>query len=193
MEKTGFEEFCVLTIDAYIDELREIDKEYGALTVRESRKKYVYLFYEIARMNIRKYFMQLESKPMDRHKIGSVMAYAILRSKIIKVNRLIPDLPEKILMANEYLAFTVAMNIVEIYKREMEDYRFHEGYTLFMPRTYHENEKSTESVYLSNVCKALYYIPSMRRFDIFAYANILFLLEKYTDLSKEYDEQNQKK
>lgn len=193
MEKTDFEEFCALTIDAYIDELVEMDKEYGALIVRESRKKYVYLFYEIARMNIRKYFMQLESKPMDRHKIGSVMAYAILRSKIIKVNRLIPDLPEKILMANEYLAFTVAMNIVEMYKRGMKDYKFYEEYTLIMPRTFHEDIKGTESVYLNNVCKALYYIPSIRRFDIFAYANILFLLEKYTDLRKECDESDQKK
>ena len=52
---------------------------------------------------------------------------------------------------------------------------------LILPVTYHEID-SEESDFPDSFCKALYYLRyRLRNMDIFAYANILFFIEKYTD------------
>lgn len=120
---------------------------------------------------------------LDRHKVASCMIYAILKSKPFKVNRMVRNLPEKILLANEYLAFFVALNIVEMYKLdEMRDKGVESNYQIIIPRTYHEDDEENNT-YESNFCKSLYYLSmeNIKRYDVFAYADILFLLEKYTD------------
>ena len=101
----------------YVRDLKNIQKELNVncLYFSDKRAKRIYNYYEKKRLYIRRYFMNLESKPMDRHKIGSVMIYAILKSKPFFVFKTIPKLPNQLLMANEYLAFYVALNIVELY------------------------------------------------------------------------------
>lgn len=121
---------------------------------------------------------------LDRHKVASCMVYAILKSNPIKVNMWLPNLPEKIILANEYPAFYTALNIIEMYKLdEFHDKDIHNGYQIIVPKTYHENENSKNTCE-SNLCKAWYYIKidDMGKFDALGYANVFFLLEKYTDM-----------
>lgn len=125
-----------------------------------------------------KQYMSGDMKPMDRHKIAANFMCSILKARVIRVNRLIPNLPIELLMANEYLAFYVAVSIVENYKRDLTG---NEDYILdLFPETYIENEGFDS--YIQNTCKALFYIKRYEIKDIFAYANLLFWLEKYTDV-----------
>lgn len=55
-------------------------------------------------------------------------------------------------------------------------------YQIIIPMTYHEDE-DPENTYESNFCKNLYYLgqEGIEKYDVFAYSDILYLLEKYTD------------
>lgn len=177
--KNKFEDLYKTVILEYVKDLENIQKELNmnCLKYSDKRARRIYDYYEKKRLYIRRYFMNLESKPMDRHKIGAVMIYAILKSRPFLVAKTIPKLPNQLLMANEYLAFYVALNIVELYR--MDDALSNENRSdrnnLILPTTYHGDS------YIENVCKALYYVKNPDYFDIFAYADILFLLEKYSD------------
>lgn len=177
--KYKFEDLYNEVIFEYVKELEGIQKELNVkcLNFSDKRARRIYDYYEEKRLYIRRYFMNLESKPMDRHKIGAVMMYAILKSRPFHVARTVLKLPSQLLMANEYLAFYVALNIVELYRMDDALSNGNESgrCSLIFPDTYHED------MYIENVCKALYYVKNPDNFDIFAYANILFLLEKYSD------------
>lgn len=177
--KNKFEDLYNKVILEYVKDLKGIQEELSikCLKFSEKRARRIYDYYEKKRLYIRRYFMNLESKPMDRHKIGAVMLYAILKSRPFHVNRTVPGLPSQLLMANEYLAFYVALNIVESYRKDdvLSGGNESAGYKLIFPDTYHGD------LYIENVCKALYYVKNPDNSDIFAYANILFLLEKYSD------------
>ena len=120
---------------------------------------------------------------LDRHKVASCMIYAILKANPLKVDRMVRNLPEKVLLANEYLAFFVALNIIEMYKLdEMREKGVESSYQIIIPKTYHEDDEENNT-YEGNFCKSLYYLSmeNINKYDVFAYADILFLLEKYTD------------
>lgn len=189
--KQTFEKIYNQVILGYVNDLTKIEEESGTNCLKFSykRTKRIYDYYEKKRLYVRRYFMNLESKPMDRHKIGAVMIYAILKSKPFHVNKTVSNLPSQLLMANEYLAFNVALNIVELYRMDDAQSKGSNGVdsNLILPNTYHAD------VYIENVCKALYYVNNPNSFDIFAYANILFLLEKYSDISSNINEQENKK
>ena len=189
MDRDCFQNICSQVIDKYVEELLKIDQEFGCncLRFRRGRIKRIYRYYEAKRITIRKYFMHLENKPMDRHKIGAVLMYAVLKARLIHVGK--QDrmcLPEQLLMANQYLALYVALNVVELYKLDDIGWsgdgvpKNRNDWRLRLPPTFHGSDGS-ENEYISNACKALYYINDPNRLDIFAYSNILFLLEIYTD------------
>ncbi len=186
MTKECFQKLCSDIINPYIDELISLDKEYGSncLVFKKNSINRIYENYESKRRVVRKYFMHLQEKPMDRHKIGSVFMYAILKSRVFKVTKLARQpIPRELVMANEYLAVLVALSVIESYRKD--DYREKFGtdhdsrdVQLKLPMTFH-NE--SPDAYIDNLCKSLYYVNDYSKFDIFAYANILFLLEVYTD------------
>lgn len=178
MKYSDFETISAEIIQKYYNDLKIIDdKNFGGKSIHLQTYKLnlIYFFYEMKRKEIRKLYMSQERKPMDRHKIASNIMCAILKSKIVFVNRLIPNLPNKIIMANEYIAFYTAINILELYKIEAG----FDNYKIIFPETYIEEEK--EDSYIENVCKALYYTKHFGIGEIFSYANILFLLEKNTE------------
>lgn len=153
-----------------------------ALQLKENRKKEIFQFYQKKRDFIKyNYMAKTNLVALDRHKVASCMVFAILKACPFKINRFISDLPEEILLANEYLAFFVALNIIEMYK--LDDLKVEEGFQIIIPQTYHEKEDSANT-YESNLCKAWYYIriDDIEKFDVFAYANIFFLLQKYTEV-----------
>lgn len=178
-------EYYNTVIIKYYQELKKVDdKDFGGkvLDFKEWRINLFYYYYESFRKDIRKRYMSTESSPMDRHKIAANILCSLLKAKVINVNRLIPNLPIELLLANEYLSFYCALNIIELYKMDS----IHKEYSLILPETYIEGEGKTS--YIENVCKALYYLKKINLNDIFSYANILFWLEKYTDTLLEQNE-----
>lgn len=184
MTKECFQVLYSNIIYPYIMDLINRDRELGSNCLKFKEKKVIQIFrnYEKKRKVIRRFFMKLEKKPMDRHKIGSVLIYSILKSHVIKINKLTKQtLPHDMLMANEYLAISVALSVVDSYRIDQydrENTADFKKFCLVIPETFHEDSSDT---YIDNLCKALYYLKNCKEFDIFAYANILFLLEAYTN------------
>lgn len=193
MRIQNFDEFYTIVIQECINEIENYAKTSGFTNLecffqKEHNCKTdisIYHNYQKKRDYIKYNYMSKETPvALDRHKVAACMVYAILKSTPIKVNMWITNLPEKILLANEYLAFYVALNIIEMYKLdEFNDKNVNDNYQIIVPKTYHEDE-NPKNTYESNLCKAWYYIriDDMRKFDALGYANVFFLLEKYTDL-----------
>lgn len=147
-----------------------------------------------------KSFMVDETVKIDRHKIASCMTKAVLMTKPLRIKfkdfiKLIlfkKNLTKKskmFFMANELLSLTIAINIIESYidaiakeyeelkriKPEIKNYIHLLKSPIYFPvpfRDYYED-------YIEDVCLDLYYTGA-RKFNIITYANIFFLLEKYT-------------
>lgn len=172
---------CIIGIEAYAKD--KIPNK-NCLSRRNNAQTKIYNNYQNKRdFVISNYMSKKSTVALDRHKVASCMIYAILKAKPIKVKRWVNNLPEKVLLSNEYLAFFVALNIIEMYKTdEKRENGIMDEYQIIIPKTYHE-DCSKNNTYESNFCKSLYYISikNMKQYDIFAYADILFLLEKYTD------------
>lgn len=189
MKFEDYNAFYINVIKKYIVELVEFDSTYHALTENKDAYKKIYYFYEKKRIDIRTNYMLDSSKPIDRHKTAATMMYAILRAKVFEINYRISDLPEPLRIANEYLAFYVALNIVELYKRR--DDLINSGikdskYQLIIPDTKYEGvtnryTKQSGASFISSMCLTLASIKNIKYFDIFSYSTILFLLENNTD------------
>lgn len=184
MQRADYGDFYDTVIRRYIDEITA-DCSFSECVDRGLRYKYkIYKCYQEKRDSIKKKYMRkTDDAALDRHKVAACMMYAILKVQPIKVNRFIWNLPERKLLANEYLAFYVALNIIAMYKRdELRNAHSEEAanYKLVVPKTYHEGDGSD---FESNTCRALYYLRlrGLNGFDIFAYATILFMIEKYAD------------
>ena len=174
MQKADYSDFYDIVIKPYIDEITA-DCSLGECKDRGPRCKYrIYKSYQEKRDSIKnKYMRKRDDVALDRHKVAPSMAYCFLW-----------NLPEEKLLANEYLAFYVALNIIAMYKRdELREAKMEKeasDYKIIVPKTYHEEEGVN---FVSNTCRALYYLRlrGLIGFDIFAYATIFFMLEKYTD------------
>lgn len=196
MIKYDFDDFFNIVVKQCIDTILENVQKDECSYIGDKCKYGLYRNYQEKRDFVKNKYMKKTDEPaLDRHKVASCMMYAILKVKPIKINRYKTDLPEKLLLANEYLAFFVALNIIEMYRKDQLEQQIRENKIergqrnrymdnqIVLPKTYHENGENG-SDFLSNTCKALYYIElqGINKFDIFAYSSILFLLEKYTDM-----------
>ncbi len=181
MTRSDFDFYMDNVVLELYKEIKHIDDEkFSGNSIKISRRRIplIYYYYESFRKDMRKLYMMEDSRPMDRHKIASNMMFSIIKAKIVKIKRTISNLPIEILLANEYLGFYCALNILEMYKNQDENYKL-ENYSLIFPDTYIKEESNMS--YVENTCKALYYTKHYTISDILAYANILFFLEKYTD------------
>lgn len=184
MKYGDYESFYHTVIKEYINELLDFDSKCNALSINKTAYKSIYKFYEKKRIEIRTIYMADASKPIDRHKTAACMMYAILRAKVFKINKSIPCLPEPIRLANEYLAFYVAINIIEQYKRTDADEN--KDYLLIIPSTFYESQNNqmtgeVNNSFVSSICLTLANIKNIKYFDVFSYATIMFLLEHNTD------------
>lgn len=184
MKVEDFDNFYEVVIFECIKKVKSELEAYNCVAISISSKYKIYKNYQFKRDLVKKNYMDKGDVPgdvsLDRHKIAACMIYAILKAQPIKINRWIRNLPEKAILANEYLAFFVALNIIEMYRQQELGYA--NNYEIFMPKTYYE-DMDPENTFLSNICKGMHYIriDNMKKFDVFAYSNILFLIEKYTD------------
>ena len=188
MKFEDYDNFYQHVILGYINELRDFDSKCHALTFNSKAYKSIYHYYEKKRIEIRNVYMSDASKPIDRHKTAASMMYAILKANVFKVNKSIPCLPEPLRLANEYLAFYVAMNIIEQYKRtdEINGEKISKNYQLIIPKTSYESQTNqmtgeVDNSFISSICLTLANIKNLKYFDVFSYATIMFLLEKNTD------------
>lgn len=198
MQSSDYNDFYHKVIQKCIDQV-ESDSQQGECIYKGDRcRKRIYKCYQTKRDAIKNKYMQKTSDAaLDRHKVAACMIYAILKVQPIKVNRYIWGLSEEKLLANEYLAFYVALNIIAMYKKDelLEKSENRDiQYKIIVPKTYHEEDPKTKSEsgdpkvdFVSNTCRALYYLRlrGIEKFDLFAYSTILFLLEKYTDTIKD--------
>lgn len=187
MKEQDYKKFYNVVVSACIDDILEYNEKSGfppnSIIRREKKSKKIFKYYQEMRDYIRCNYMSKKiDVALDRHKVAACMMYAILKAKPLKVNRKIANLDEKILLANEYLALYAALNIVVMYK--IDQYQLKEGeYEILFPETYF-NDPSND--YVTNYCRTLYYISmeNLNKFEVLAHANILFMLEKYTDISR---------
>lgn len=203
MRIQDFNEFYKVVIGECINEIKQYAKECGYINLecfRENKSESkvsisIYRNYQKKRDYIKYNYMSKKNPvALDRHKVAACMVYAILKASPIRVNMWISNLPEKIVLANEYLAFYVGLNIIEMYKLdEFNDGSIDTDYQIMVPRTYHEDE-NPQNTYESNLCKAWYYIKidNIEKFDTLGYANVFFLLEKYTDTYLKLKEEKSK-
>lgn len=160
-------------------------KKYYRVKNKPNDIKKLHKYYQKERKKVYCY-MSNSCVALDGHKVAACFIYSLLKHKLIKVNKFKKKLPIELLMSNEYLACTVAMNIVSMYYRTIhKDSKFE----LCVPKTNHDTKEDT-SDFIPNLCKALYYLRSSSRFDVFAYSSILFLLEKYTDVINKLNEKS---
>ena len=186
MKEQDYKKFYNVVVSACIDDILKYNEQNGfpknSIIRRENRKKKIFEYYQEMRDYIRCNYMSKKiDVALDRHKVAACMMYAILKANPLKINRKIPNLDERILLANEYLALYAALNIVVMYK--MDQCQLKEGeYEILFPETYF-NDPSND--YVTNYCRTLYYvsIENLNKFEVLAHANILFMLEKYTDIS----------
>lgn len=150
------------------------------------RAKRLYKKYRKVFMNSYMYF---NTNKIDKHKVASCLMKTILVIKPlslslkdkIKIRFKTDEYPynvENILLANEYLSLSVAVSVLQGYIKAhngKSDAAQPINHKIYFPTPFPVTDKS----YLKDVCLDLYYI-NPHKFNTVTYANILFLLEKYS-------------
>jgi len=147
-------------------------------------KEKIWLTYEDYKNKVHSYMHNPDGR-IDRHKVASVMLYSIIINKPFEL-KLIPSKREvnsSALLANEIIGFHTALAIVWSFilsdANEKSDKNkvelFKDGF--IFPKCQHDS-------YETNIYKMLYYSKYNECYDIFAFANILFLIEAYTEYVK---------
>lgn len=139
-----------------------------------------------------KSYMYWNTDKIDKHKSAACYMKSLLVIKPIYIPflerikiGLVPskskydfNVIETLLLINEYLAFSVGVTIVDCYiaRNYEEDKSKHPlEHCICIPTPFHDGEDE----YIKDVCLDLYYTPT-RLINIVTYANIFFLLEKYS-------------
>ena len=141
-------------------------------------------------------FMREDVYDIDRHKIASCLMKSILRVRPLYIPLIVklkftlskkslpellnipsahwtPSIHNKIYYANEYLALSVAINIIDAYIMADDDKEF--KHHIIVPDPFPDQDND----YLLDVCIDLN-AHSLRAINIVTFANIYFLLEKYS-------------
>lgn len=177
MEKNDFEIFKKNVLIPYLNELKDLDS-LNCLKVKFNRLDRIYWYYQQLRDMIKKGYMQKDTGALDRHKVGAALIYGVLCANVIRIKKSVPNLSPHLLMANEYFAVNVALNVVEMFKRTTDNEC--EDYQLSIPVSYH-NTEGVNSPFLYELCLGLYEQNIKKCFNPFAYSIILFQLEDKTD------------
>lgn len=187
------------TIKDFCDEFSEIKVPQWARVKRKIGKCYNKYALEFVMR-----YMKSETKKIDRHKICACMVKSILQARPLripfkyKINLLFKkDLLETdsktqfLILCNELFALSVAFDILNSYiEADPEKVLKH---NVIAPSTFTSNDKLNDiSDYIRSTCVDLYYTKA-KKFNYITYANIFFLLEKYScrktrynNLEKEY-------
>lgn len=178
MDITTYERIWEKSIKPKIDRMLSSDDDiiFNEVQIKEK----IWLTYEECKNRVHTY-MQNPDGRIDRHKVAAVMLYSIIENKPFDVK--LPakrEVNSKAYMANETLGFNTALAIVlSFILEEANSKSDHKKIEIFgngfvFPKCQHDD-------YVTNIYKMLYYAKHNNRYDIFAFAHILFLIEAYTE------------
>jgi hypothetical protein len=147
-------------------------------------KEKIWLTYEDFKNRVHSYMHNPDGR-IDRHKVASVILYSIIVNKPFEI-KLLPakrEVNSSALLANEILGFNTALAVVWSFIMEGANSKsdknkidiFKDGFVF--PKCEHDS-------YEVNIYKMLYYSKYNNCYDIFAFANILFLIEAYTEYAR---------
>jgi hypothetical protein len=145
-------------------------------------KEKIWLAYEKYKNNVHTYMHNPDGR-IDRHKVASVMLYSIIANKPFDIKFLHGN--EKVkgisLLANETLGFSTALSIVWSFIMEDAEQKCDKNKTEIFKNGFIYPECQHDS-YEENIFKMLYYAKHNGCYDIFAFSQVLFLIESYTEL-----------
>ena len=182
MDFTTYDRIWEKSIKPKIDRMLLVDDD--IFFIGGQVKEKIWLTYEDYKNKVHSYMHNPDGR-IDRHKVASVILYSIIINKPFEL-KLLPvkqKLKSSSLLANEILGFHAALAIVWSFILEDANKKsdknkieiFKNGFSF--PECQHER-------YETNIYKMLYYSRLNERYDIFAFAHILFLIEAYTKLAK---------
>lgn len=92
MKIEDFEDFCLKVIDAYIKDIEDYEEKIDCkcIKVRTHAKSRIFKYYQRKRDIIKNNYMEKTAVSLDRHKVAACMMYAVLRSRVLRVNEFIP-------------------------------------------------------------------------------------------------------
>ena len=177
MEKIKFDDFWD---NSFLKYANHLCSNFPDLVFNEKSKDQIWQEYEKLRITIHSYMINPDGR-IDRHKIASVLIFAILQVSPFFLK--IPD-DNKVnlieLAPNEDFAFYCGIVIIKsfIIAQALED-NDNERARLFendfeFPSCPHES-------YRSHFIKNLYYSKINKIIDVFTLSNLFFLIEKYTE------------
>ena len=179
MDRTVYERIWEISIRPKIDRMLAADTD--IIFVEGQIKEKIWLTYEDYKNKVHSYMHNPDGR-IDRHKVASVMLYSIISNNPFEVK--LPakrEVNSSAYMANETLGFNTALAIVLSFIKTDADEKsdsnkielFRNGFVF--PKCQHDTYEAT-------IYKMLYYSKYNSCYDIFAFANILFLIEAYTEL-----------
>ena len=178
MERAIYEKLWENTIYPKIEEMLS---DNDIIFVGGQIKEKIWLTYEKYKNSVHTY-MHNPNGRIDRHKVASAMLYSIIVNKPfdLKILSASERVNSTAILANEILGFNVALAIVWSFiiseaneKSDRNRIEIFENRFIF-PQCQHDS-------YEANIYKMLYYARLNKNYDIFAFANILFLIEAYTE------------
>ena len=180
MDLTTYERIWEKSIKPKIERMLLADN--NIVFIEGQVKEKIWLTYEDYKNKVHSYMHNPDGR-IDRHKVASVMLYSTIINKPFEL-KLLPvkqEVRSSSILANEILGFHTALAIVLSFILTDADEKsdknkieiFKNGFVF--PKCQHDS-------YLANIYKMLYYSNFNQRYDIFAFANILFLIEAYTEL-----------
>lgn len=179
LNKEYMENFFDKVLSPLLDQVEEYFSKYKDCFIIKRNKRTISRMWKLYKKQnaLMYHHMDYRVTTLDRHKVAACFIYAILKNKFVRLKKLYKiSLPEDLLMVNEHLAVTVAFNVVAMYHRKDDG----GGEFRIKPPEINSENNGRNEEYVLCLVKALYFIRSLRHYDAFAYANILFLLEHYS-------------
>lgn len=144
-------------------------------------KRFVGYYYQRNALLFLNSYMEADAEKIDRHKIAACIVKAILivrplslrLDKGLKVLFRLDKVSETVMLANQYLALSVAITVLDGYIAADDTKEL--KHRIIVPEPFPEDD----SDYLRDVCLDLYH-TNAKRINIVTYANVFFLLEKYS-------------
>jgi len=181
MTKEKFDGLWKNGFERKIDEIKSCCSD--KILFDENRKEFIFEKYSNIRDFIKERYMKNKDGLLDRHKVAAIMMKAILIVEPFQLSKKdngeildTEEIPILAWFANEVFAIYCANVIVSSFLINEEDTKMKDVYKKGLVIPDCRNEDS----YLLQLAKELYYNKVEGHFDVFAFANILFLLEQYT-------------
>lgn len=187
MNKQEFKKFWDECIEPTFKEMSQSD---STLYIRDGSFDSLCRHYNDTKNSIKRLFMKSsgDTVKLDRHKIAACMAKAIVTDRPIckKIEEDFTGKETEAVIANEALAFSVAIAILEAYiklKLEKKDPAFmtrEKAYRKMCESGFAFPKTIMGVDYATSVCWAWYHNALSGHFDVLGTANLFFMIENYS-------------